>query len=72
MLEELRGLGFSRAMMPEDAANSRARPIVKVDAALEILMISVYIGFVSWGWMVLPAVDLKIRLGRSKFHNPQE
>ena len=45
MLEELRGLCFNRAMMPEDAANSRARMIVLVDAALEVRMMSVYIGF---------------------------
>ena len=50
MLEELRGLGLRRAMMPEDAANSRARATVKVDAVLEILMMSVYIGFeILWG-----------------------
>ena len=49
MLEELRGLGFRRAMMAEDAVNSRARAIVKVDAALGILMMSVYIGFERLG-----------------------
>ena len=52
MLEELRGLGFRRALMAEDAVNSRARAIVKVDAALGILMMSVYIGFerLGGGW----------------------
>ena len=37
-LEELRAVSYTRALMPEDAANSRARAIVLVDAALEILM----------------------------------
>ena len=32
-------------MITEDAANSRARMIVLVDAALEVLMMTVYIGF---------------------------
>ena len=51
-LEELRGVSYTRALMPEDAANSRARAIVLVDAALEILMMAVYICFelVGGGW----------------------
>ena len=38
--------------MPEDAANTRARAIVLVDAALEMLMMTVYIGFelLGGGW----------------------
>ena len=51
-LEELRGLGFKRAIMPETAANSRARAIVLVDAALEMLMMAVYVCFelLGGGW----------------------
>jgi len=51
-LEELRGLGFKRAIMPETAANTRARAIVLVDAALEMLMMAIYIGFelLGGGW----------------------
>ena len=51
-LEQLRGLGFRRAMMPENAANSRARAITAVDAALEMLMMAVYICFelIGGGW----------------------
>ena len=44
-IEKLRGLSFSRALMPENAINSKARMIVMVDAAQELLMINVYIGF---------------------------
>ena len=44
-------------MMPEDAANSRARMIVLVDAALEELMMTLYIGFerigVGWSCQIL-------------------
>ena len=52
MIEELRGLGFRKAMMAEDAVNSRARAIVKVAVALGKLMMSVYIGFerLGGGW----------------------
>ena len=35
-LEQLRGLGFKRAMMPETALNTRARAITTVDAAMEM------------------------------------
>ena len=57
ILEELRGLSLNRAMMPEDEANSRARMIVLVDAALEELMMTLYIGFerigVGWSCQIL-------------------
>ena len=39
--------------MPEDATNSRARATVKVDAAPEILIMSVYIGF-DRAWAAMP------------------
>ena len=32
-IEKLRGLSFSRALIPENAINSKARTIVMVDAA---------------------------------------
>ena len=52
MLEQLRGLGFQRAMMPEDALNYRARAIALMDAALDICMMGVWIGFqiILGGW----------------------
>ena len=52
MLEQLRGLGFQRAMMPEDALNDRARAIALMDAALEICIMGVWIGFqlLGGGW----------------------
>jgi hypothetical protein len=43
MLEELQVLSFKRAMMPEDAANFRARLIVLVDP--KVLTMTVYISF---------------------------
>ena len=52
--------------MPENAANSRARATVKVDAALEKLMMSVYIGFERLTVIVLvvkPGLDCKERSG---------
>jgi hypothetical protein len=52
LLEQLRGLGFQRAMMPEVALNNRARAIALMDAALEICMMGVWIGFqiITGGW----------------------
>ena len=52
ILEQLRGLGFQRAMMPEVAVNNRARAIALMDAALEICMMGVWIGFqiITGGW----------------------
>ena len=44
-LEQLRGLGFNRAMMPKEAARNEARAIVLVDAALEMIITGVWIGF---------------------------
>ena len=44
-LEQPRGLGFTRAMMPEGAASTGARAIVLVDAAMEMIMLGVWIGF---------------------------
>ena len=51
-LEQLRGLGFNRAMMPADAASSEARAIVLVDAAMEMVVVGVWIGFplLVGGW----------------------
>ena len=61
VLEQLRGMGFNRAMMPEDAANTRARAIVLVDAALEMVMLGVWIGFalLGGGW------SCQLLIGRS-------
>jgi hypothetical protein len=52
LLEQLRGLGFQRAMMPEDALNDHARGISLIDAALEICMMGIWIGFqlITGGW----------------------
>jgi hypothetical protein len=52
ILEQLRGLGFQSAMMPEDSLNDRAIAIVLMDAALEICMMGVWIGFqvITVGW----------------------
>ena len=52
MLEQLRSLGFQRSKMPEDALNDRARAIALKDAALEICMMGVWIGFqiIGGGW----------------------
>ena len=51
-LEQLRGIGFTRAMMPEGAASTGARAIVLVDAAMEMAMVGVWIGFplLGGGW----------------------
>ena len=51
-VEQLRGLGFKRAMMPKTAASSEARAIVLVDAAMDMIMLGVWIGFplLEGGW----------------------
>ena len=51
-MEQLRGLGFKRAMMPKTAASSEARAIVLVDAAMDMIMLGVWIGFplLEGGW----------------------
>ena len=61
ILEQLRGMGFNRAIMPKDAANTRARAIVLVDAALEVVMLGVWIGFalLGGGW------SCQLLIGRS-------
>ena len=61
MLEQLRGLGFNRAIMPEDASSSRARAIVAVDAATDVMMLGVWVGFplVQGGW------SCQLLIGRS-------
>ena len=43
--EQLRGLQFSRAVMPEDAANSKMRLITAVDMAEESIVVGVWAGF---------------------------
>ena len=52
VLEQLRGLGFNRAMMPETAISKEARAIVLVDAAMEMIIVGVWIGFplIGGGW----------------------
>ena len=43
--EQLRGLQFNRARMPLDALDEKTRLITIVDAAMEILMVGVWVGF---------------------------
>ena len=45
LLEKLRGVHYYRPRMPSDAINEEARLILLVDAAEEVLMATVYIGF---------------------------
>ena len=44
-LEQLRGLNFHRAVMPENAVNTKMRLITGVDAALDALIIGTWGGF---------------------------
>ena len=52
LFESLRGLQFSRARMPLDAVSDKMRLITVVDAAMDMLMIGVWCGFLrsddSW------------------------
>ena len=43
--EQLRGIQFRRAMMPEDAVDSKLRVIVAVDAAKPAMVIGAWAGF---------------------------
>ena len=43
--EQLRGLQFSRAIMPEDAVNNKMRLTTAVDAAGEAIVVGVWAGF---------------------------
>ena len=45
LIEELRGIRFTRARMPKTALNTKMRLITLVDAAESIVMISTYCGF---------------------------
>ena len=45
MIEKLRGIHYTRAKIPVDAVNVFARIILVVDAAEDVLMFTVYIGF---------------------------
>ena len=45
MIEKLRGIHYQRAKIPVDAVSEVARIILVVDAAEDILMFTVYIGF---------------------------
>ena len=45
LLEKLRGIHFTRAKIPVDAVSDQARLILVVDAAEEVLIFTVYIGF---------------------------
>ena len=45
LIEQLRGIKFSRARMPDTALNSRMRLITVVDAAEQIIMMVTYCGF---------------------------
>ena len=45
MVEKLRGIHYTRAKIPVDAVDVVARIILVVDAAEEVLMFTVYIGF---------------------------
>ena len=44
-IEQLKGIKFSRARMPLDAINRQMRMITLVDAAMNIIMIGVWVGF---------------------------
>ena len=45
MLEKLRSVHYYRPRIPADAVSEVARIILLVDAAEEVLMVTVYIGF---------------------------
>ena len=45
MIEKLRGIHYTRAKIPVDAVGVQARIILVVDAAEDVLMFTVYIGF---------------------------
>ena len=45
MMEQLRGLKFSRARMPSTALNTKMRLITLVDGAKELVMVGSYCGF---------------------------
>ena len=45
MIEQLRGLKFTRARMPANALNTRMRIITLVDGARDLVMISCWCGF---------------------------
>ena len=44
-MEQMRGIRFSRARMPSDAINTNMRIITVVDAALSIVMVGIWAGF---------------------------
>ena len=45
MIEKLRGIHYQRAKIPTDAVSDIARLILTVDAATEVINITIYIGF---------------------------
>ena len=45
LMEQMRGIKFSRARMPTTAVDTRMRLITMVDAALELIMMVTYCGF---------------------------
>ena len=49
LLEQLRGVQFTRARMPLDAVSEKMRLITLVDAAMGMLMIAVWVGFLRSG-----------------------
>ena len=54
LMEQMRGLRFSRARMPSNAINTRMRLITLVDAAEHLIMVVTYCGFrvEGGGWSV--------------------
>ena len=44
-LEQLRGIGFKRAIMPETATSTQGRLITVVDGAMQVTMNGAYVGF---------------------------
>ena len=45
MIEQLKGIKFSRARMPVDAVNTKLRMLTLVDAAEDLIMVGIWVGF---------------------------